>query len=240
VSLRGFCTASEKQFSQIDNFHGSLQAVEAQQIDFGSGSTIMNEFGGGIDRRALDVIFLEARTRNVWPDQRVPFELIRRAFAIAASGPTSMNCQPMRLVALTTSQAKERLRPALSPANVEKTMTAPITLIVAYDLMFQEKLPTVFPHLPTARKQFDDSAELAREAAFRNGTLQGAYLILALRAVGLDVGSMSGFDKSKVDEEFFVGTRLVSNWLINVGYGDESKPFPRRPRLAFDDIAVVL
>jgi len=200
----------------------------------------MDVLSGGADQQALDVIFLEARTHNVWLDQKVPIELVRRAFEIAASGPTSMNCQPMRLVALTTPQAKERLRSALSPGNVEKTMAAPITLIVAYDLTFQEKLPTVFPHLPTARKQFDESAELARETAFRNGTLQGAYLILALRAVGLDVGSMSGFDKSKVDEEFFVGTRLVSNWLINIGYGDKSKLPPRGPRLAFDDIAVVL
>jgi len=151
-----------------------------------------------------------------------------------------MNCQPMRLVLLSTANAKERLLPALSPGNVEKTRQAPLTAIVAYDLRFFERLPEIFPHNPDAATKFADNPALAGETAFRNGTLQGAYLILALRTLGLDVGSMSGFDRARVDVEFFPDGRVRSNWLMNIGTGDPSKLFPRSPRLEFDDAVQVL
>lgn len=189
---------------------------------------------------SLDTLFLKARTHNVWTQRRVDGSLIEKAWEIAAFAPTAFNGQPLRLVVLATTEAKERLRPALSPANIVKTMTAPVTLIVAYDLAFFEKLPHVFGHAPAARKLLEDNRELATDTAVRNSTIQGAYLCLALRALGLDVGSMSGFDGAMVDAEFFAGTTLRSNWLMNVGYGDETQLFPRGPRLTFDEVATVL
>jgi 3-hydroxypropanoate dehydrogenase len=151
-------------------------------------------------------------------------------------GPTSANCSPMRVVFVRSPEGKERLRPALAPGNLEKTMAAPVTAIVATDFEFYEHLPKLFPHAD-ARSWFLGNEPLIQATANRNGTLQGAYLILALRAVGLDTGPMSGFDNAKVDAEFFAGTPVKSNFLINIGYGDPSKLFPRSPRFAFDEFA---
>lgn len=193
-----------------------------------------------VNDEGLDLLFREARTPNGFHPKPVPLALVRRAYELARMGPTSMNCQPMRLVLLATPGAKERLMPALSPGNVEKTRQAPLTAIVAHDLCFFERVPELFPHKPEAAAMFAGNPALAEETAFRNGTLQGAYLKLALRALGLDVGSMSGFDRARVDAEFFSEGQVRSNWLMNIGTGDTSKLFPRGPRLAFDDVVRAL
>jgi 3-hydroxypropanoate dehydrogenase len=154
-------------------------------------------------------------------------------------GPTSANCSPARIFFLRTREAKERLRPALSPNNVDKTMQAPVTAILAYDLSFYEHLPRLFPNNPAARGWFANSPQLAETTAFRNASLQGGYFILASRSLGLDCGPMSGFDNAKVDQEFFPPT-VKSNFLCNLGYGDPSKLFPRNPRLDFDEACKLL
>lgn len=188
---------------------------------------------------ALDQIFREARTHNVWLPKPVPIELLRQAYELAALGPTSANTSPARFVFLTTHEAKNRLRPALSANNVEKTMLAPVTAIIAYDIEFHEKLPKLFPHAD-ARAWFSGNAALIQETAFRNGSLEGAYFILAARALGLDCGPMSGFDQAKVNAEFFPDGKWKANFLCNLGYGDSSKLFPRNPRLSFEEAARVL
>jgi 3-hydroxypropanoate dehydrogenase len=189
-----------------------------------------------IDDQSLDQLFRAARTHNGWLDRPVPQPLLRQAIDLAKMGPTSANTLPMRVVFVVSAEAKARLKPALAPQNVDKTMLAPVTAIVGYDLGFPELLPKLFPHVD-ARAWFAGNAALIADTAYRNGSLQGGYLILALRAVGLDVGPMSGFDAAKVDTEFFVGTQVRTNFLMNIGYGDTTKLFPRSPRLAFEEIA---
>ena len=190
-----------------------------------------------LDEEALDLLFMKARTHNGWQDRPVPEALLRRAVEIAKMGPTSANCSPMRLVFVLSPEGKERLRPALSEGNLAKTMAAPVTAIVAYDLEFYEHLPRLFPHAPDARSWFAGKEAVIAETAFRNGTLQGAYLILALRALGLDCGPMSGFDRAIVDAAFFAGTSFRANFLMNIGYGDPAKLFPRSPRFDLAEIA---
>jgi 3-hydroxypropanoate dehydrogenase len=193
-----------------------------------------------IDKAALAKIFTEARTHNGFLDKPVPDELLREAVDIAKIGPTSANQSPLRVVFLKSKAAKERLRPTLSPGNLDKTMSAPVTAITAYDVKFFEHLPFLMPHVD-AKSWFDKlPAEAAREVAHKNGTLQVAYLIIALRAVGLDTGPMTGFDNAKLDAEFFPDGRFKSNVLINIGYGDHTKLFPRSPRFAFDEIAKII
>jgi 3-hydroxypropanoate dehydrogenase len=189
-----------------------------------------------IDDEALDQLFREARSHNGWLDRPVPEALLRQAVDLAKMGPTSANTLPMRVVFVKSAEAKTRRKPALAPQNVEKTMTAPVTAIIAYDLDFPDLLPKLFPHVD-ARAWFAGDEALIADTARRNGSLQGAYLILALRAVGLDVGPMSGFDRAKVDAAFFTGTQVRTNFLLNIGYGDTAKLFPRSPRLAFEEIA---
>ena len=192
--------------------------------------------GGRLSAAALDQLFREARTHNGWLDRPVPHDLLEEAVELAKLGPTAVNASPFRVVFVESAEAKARLKPALSPGNVDKTMSAPVTAIVAHDLAFYDHLPRLFPHMD-ARPMFADNEAVAEATASQNGTLQLAYLILALRAVGLDTGPMGGFDKDKVDAEFFAGTTIRSNVLVNIGYGDHSKLFPRSPRLAFDEIA---
>jgi len=187
----------------------------------------------------LDQLFLKARTHWVWRPEPVPLELLKELYNMARFGPTSANSSPARFVFLTTPQAKERLRPALSPTNVEKTMTAPVTVIVAWDTEFHDKLPQLFP-ARDMRSIFAGNAALIHETAFRNGTLQGAYFMIAARGLGLDCGPMSGFDQSKVNAEFFPDGKWKANFLCNIGYGDPSKLFPRNPRLSFDEACRVL
>jgi 3-hydroxypropanoate dehydrogenase len=192
-----------------------------------------------ISDECLNQLFREARTHWVWRSEPVPIALLKEVYELARFGPTSANSSPARFVFITTPEAKERLRPALAPGNVEKTMTAPVTVIVAWDTEFHEKLPQLFP-ARDMRSVFAGKAELIHETAFRNGTLQGAYLIMAARALGLDCGPMSGFDQQKVNTEFFPDGKWKANFLINIGYGDASKIFPRNPRLSFDEACRVL
>jgi 3-hydroxypropanoate dehydrogenase len=189
--------------------------------------------------QALEQLFTRARTHNGWLEKDVPDSLLERAVDYAKWAPTSANCSPMRVVFVRSPEAKSRLAPALSDANRPKTMAAPATAIVAYDLDFPDSLPRLYP-ATDARAWFVGNDALIEETAFRNGSLQGAYLLLALRALGLDCGPMSGFDRAKVDAEFFQGTRIKSNFLINVGYGDPAKLYPRGPRLDFQEIASIL
>ena len=188
---------------------------------------------------ALNQLFLQARTHNAWLPKPVPIEKLREAYEIARWGPTSANSSPARFVFLQSEAAKARLLPALAPLNVEKTKAAPVTVIVAWDVEFYEKLPKLFPHADM-RSYFVGNKALADETAFRNSTLQGAYLILAARAVGLDCGPMSGFDPEKVNAEFFPDGKWKVNFLCNFGYGDKSKLFPRSPRLEFDEACRLL
>jgi len=189
-----------------------------------------------IDDVALDRLFREARTHNGWQARPVPEDLLRQAVDLAKMAPTSANTSPLRIVFVRSHEGKERLRSALAPGNLEKTMAAPVTAIVGHDLSFPDLLPRLFPHMDL-KPMFVGNDKLIADTAFRNSSLQGAYFILALRAVGLDVGPMSGFDNAKVDAEFFAGTSIRSNFLCNIGYGDVAKLFPRSPRLAFDEIA---
>jgi len=195
-----------------------------------------------IDRNAADVLFNAARTQNGWLDRPVTDDELRQAFDLMKMAPTSANTQPARFVFLRTQAAKERLRPALSPGNLDKTMSAPVVAIVAHDLDFHEHMPKVFPHNPAMKANFEGDGKRAfRETfAFRNGTLQGAYFILAARAVGLDVGPMSGFDNAKVDAEFFPEGRFRSNFLCNLGHGDPAKVMGRLPRFSFDEACTLL
>lgn len=193
-----------------------------------------------LDEESLDLIFREARTHSKFLDRPVTDETLRRVYDLMKFGPTSMNCAPGRVLFLRTKEAKERLRPALATGNLEKTMVAPVTAIVAYDTKFYENLPRLFPHFAGARDIFANNAQLAEVTAFRNGTLQGGYFILAARALGLDCGPMSGFDNAKVDAEFFAGEAWKSNFLCNLGYGDPSTLFPRNPRLAFEEACKLL
>ncbi|MGD9944517.1 MAG: malonic semialdehyde reductase [Burkholderiaceae bacterium] len=195
-----------------------------------------------IDDQALDTLFRTARTQNGWRDQPVSDDTLRRLYELVKLGPTAANTCPARFVFLRSAQAKERLRPALSPGNLDKTMQAPVVTIVAYDSQFHELLPQLFPHRPTAKDGFDgpEKAPLRQTVALRNGSLQGGYLILAARAVGLECGPMSGFDNAKVDAEFFPDGRFKSNFLCNLGHGDPSKVMPRLPRLSFEEACQLL
>jgi 3-hydroxypropanoate dehydrogenase len=187
----------------------------------------------------LDLMFLEGRTHSVWLDKPVEDDLLHQAYDLAKMGPTSANCCPMRIAFVKSFEAKARLKSCLNEANVAKTMAAPVTAIIAYDLAFYEQLPKLFPHTD-ARSWFVGKAAYIQETAFRNGTLQGAYFMLAARALGLDCGPMSGFDNAAVDEAFFAGTPIRSNFLCNLGYGDSSKLFPRSTRLSFEEICKIL
>jgi 3-hydroxypropanoate dehydrogenase len=184
---------------------------------------------------ALDQIFRNARTHNAWLDRPVSDETLDELYDLLKWGPTSLNCSPLRIVFVKSAAAKERLKPALSAGNVDKTMAAPVTAIVAYDLEFYEKLPLLFPKMD-ARSLFVGKPAHAETTAFRNGTLQGGYLILAARALGLDCGPMSGFDNAKVDAAFFPSGKVKSNFLVNLAYGDPTKLYPRGPRLAFGEV----
>ena len=195
-----------------------------------------------IDQGALDALFNTARTQNGWLEGTVSDAQLVQIYDIAKMGPTSANSQPARFVFLRSPEAKERLRPALSEGNLAKTMAAPVVAIVAYDLDFHEKLPQVFPHKPETKNGFAGDANLAKRQtfAFRNGTLSGAYLIMAIRAVGLGAGPMSGFDNAAVDREFFPDGKIKSNFLCNIGVGDPAKVMGRLPRLSFDEACRIL
>jgi 3-hydroxypropanoate dehydrogenase len=186
-----------------------------------------------LDDEALDVLFRGARSHNKWRKKPVSDTLLQAVWELAKVGPTSANCSPARIIFVKSADAKARLAPALSEGNREKTMAAPVTAIVGYHLEFYEKLPFLFPHNADARSWFAGNPQLIQATAFRNGSLQGAYLILAARSLGLDCGPMSGFDNAKVDEAFFPDGKVKSNFLCNLGYGDPAGLFARSPRFAF-------
>ncbi len=185
---------------------------------------------------ALDQLFRTARTQNAFLDKPVADGQLHALYELLKWGPTAANSTPARFVFVKSAEAKQKLAPALSEGNLAKTMAAPVTVIVGYDEDFHEKLPYLFPHAD-AKAWFDGPREGRHESAFRNGTLQGAYLMMAARALGLDTGPMSGFDAAKVDAAFFAGTAIKSNFLVNLGYGDPAGVFPRLPRLSFDEAA---
>ena len=210
--------------------------------------------GRPLDNQALDTLFREARSHMKWLPRPVTDETLRELYDLLKWAPTSANAAPARFAFLRSKEAKERLRPALAPLNVEKTMTAPVTVIVAYDLKFYEQLPKLFPHSPGMLRLFRDSPALVESTAKRNSSLQGAYLMMAARALGLDCGPMSGFDQTKVDEEFFSAGKpcfgceqeffpeghVKSNFLCNLGYGDPGGLHPRLPRLPFNEACTLL
>ncbi|EEA03196.1 nitroreductase [Burkholderia sp. H160] len=189
--------------------------------------------------QALAQLFRDARTHNGWQNKPIDDTVLRELMELVLLGPTSANSSPGRFVFVKTPEGKEKLRPAMSPGNLEKTMAAPVTVIVGMDMAFYEHLPKLFPHVD-ARSWFVGNERFIADTAFRNSTLQGGYLILAARALGLDTGPMSGFDQAKVDEAFFAGTTVKSNFLINLGYGDPSKLFARSPRFSFDEAARIV
>lgn len=188
---------------------------------------------------ALDQLFRTARTQNAFQDRPVEDSQLRALYDLLKWGPTAANSTPARFVFVKSAEAKQKLAPALSEGNLAKTLAAPVTVIVGYDEDFHEKLPYLFPHTD-AKSWFDGPREGRHEAAFRNGSLQGAYLMMAARALGLDAGPMSGFDNAKVDAAFFAGTAIKSNFLVNLGHGDPSGVFPRLPRLSFDEAARIV
>ena len=192
-----------------------------------------------ISREALDQLFREARTYSTWLPEPVPEELLRKAYELARLGPTSANASPGRFVFLTSSDAKARLKPVLAAGNVDKTMAAPVTVIIAWDTEFHENLPRLFPQFDM-RSYFVGNHTLINETAFRNSSLQAAYFILAARALGLDCGPMSGFNADKLNAEFFPDGKWKVNLLCNLGYGDPSKLRPRNPRLNFEEASVIL
>jgi 3-hydroxypropanoate dehydrogenase len=192
-----------------------------------------------LESDAHDLLFREARTHNKWQDKPVTDEQIHELYNLLKFGPTSANSSPARFVFIRTQAGKEKLKPALSAGNTDKTMSAPLTAIIAYDPKFFEKLPQLFPHNPDAKSWFTSNDSLAATTAFRNGTLQGAYLIIAARSLGLDTGAMSGFDNDVVDRAFFAENGWRSNFLCNIGYGDASGVFNRSPRLAFEEACIL-
>ena len=192
-----------------------------------------------LNHDAQERLFLKARSHAGWLNKPVSDDHLRELYDLARWGPTSMNCLPMRLVFLKSAEAKARLKPALAEGNVDKVLAAPVTVIVAYDTRFYEHLPTLFPHMDNAQAMYADNAVLSEQTAFRNSSLQGAYLILAARSLGLDVGPMSGFDNDRVDREFSPEGNYKSNFLLNIGYGDSEKLHPRGPRPDFDAVCTI-
>ena len=193
-----------------------------------------------LDSAALDQLFRDARTHNAFQPREVPDSLLRELVDLMKMGPTTANSSPARIVFVKSPEAKQRLKPHLSEGNRDKTMAAPVTAIVGYDMQFYDQLAKLFPHEPTARSWFTGTAEKVRTTALRNSSLQGAYLILAARALGLDTGPMSGFDNAGVDKEFFAGTTVESNFICNLGYGDPGALLPRLPRLSFNEMAQII
>ncbi len=187
-----------------------------------------------LDHGALDVLFRKARSYNGWQDKPVSDELLHQLYELMKWGPTSANSCPARIVFVKSDAAKEKLKSALAKGNVEKSMTAPVVAIIAMDMEFYEQLPRLFPHTD-AKSWFEGKPDKIKETAFRNSSLQGAYLIMAARSLGLDCGPMSGFDNDKLDAAFFPDGKIKSNFICAVGHGDESKLFPRGPRLEFDE-----
>lgn len=192
-----------------------------------------------LDKQALDIIFRQARTHSAWLDKPVASEVLKQVYDLTKMAPTSANCSPMRIVFVQSKEGKEKLKSCLAPGNIDKTMTAPVTALIASDYEFYNHLPKLFPHTD-AKSWFVGNEDLINTTAFRNSSLQGAYFILAARACGLDCGPMSGFDNQLLDETFFKGTSYKSNFICNLGYGDASALFPRSPRFDFEEACKIV
>ena len=192
------------------------------------------------DVKNKNLIFQEARTHNDWLDKDIPNDILMEIYDLMKWGPTSANCSPTRIIFVKSIASKDRLLPFVIESNLEKTKSAPVTAIIGYDINFHDHLPKLFPHNPDAQNWFNHSIDIAEETAFRNGSMQGAYFIIAARALGLDCGPMSGFDKEGVDNEFFRDTNIKSNFLCNLGYGDKTKLFERSPRFKFNEICEII
>ena len=193
---------------------------------------------GVLTEQAMKQLFTEARTHNGWLSEPVSDDTLKKVYDLAKFGPTSANCSPLRIVFVKTKAAKELLKPTLAPGNIEKTMAAPVTAVLAQDMKFYDHLPMLFPHAD-AKAWFVGNEAMISETAMRNSSLQAAYFMLAARACGLDCGPMSGFDKEKADQAFFKGTSFKSNFLCNLGYGDVTKLYPRSPRFKFEDVCKI-
>ncbi len=211
------------------------QALEAARAQAQAGFRALKARLPVLSDDAIDVILRDARSHYAWTDRPVPDALLHQIYAITAAGPTSMNSCPARFVFVTSDEGRDRLAKSLKPKNLPKVMGAPVTAIIAYDTEFWKHLPFLFPH-EDRRPLFEGKTDHIEATAFRNSTLQGAYFMIAARALGLDVGAMSGFDNAVVDDEFFAGTTLKSNFLCNLGYADETALFHKLPRFAFDDV----
>lgn len=192
-----------------------------------------------VNHQALDTLFNNARTHNVWLDKPVDAGILKQVYDLTKMAPTSANCQPLRVVFVSSKEAKEKLKPCLDAGNVDKTMQAPVTAILGMDMEFYNELPRLFPHTD-ARSWFAGNEKKIYDTAFRNSSLQGGYFILAARALGLDCGPMSGFNNAKVDEAFFSGTAIKSNFICSLGYGDASKLHPRSPRPTFNEFCKIV
>ena len=193
-----------------------------------------------IAKKNKNLIFQEARTHNDWLDKDISNDILMEIYDLMKWGPTSANCSPTRIIFVKSKASKDRLLPFVIESNLEKTKSAPVTAIIGYDINFHDHLPKLFPHNPDAQNWFNHSIDIAEETAFRNGSMQGAYFIIAARALGLDCGPMSGFDKEGVDNEFFRDTNIKSNFLCNLGYGDKTKLFERSPRFKFNEICEII
>lgn len=225
------------RFGHRMGYRVTSKATQSVEVARAKAQQAIRDLRGRIERLdvdAIDLILREARNHYKWADREVPRALLEDIYQIASHGPTSMNCCPARFVFVTSQNGKDKMAKSLKPLNIPKMQGAPVTVIVAYDLEFWTHLPFLFPHEDRTHF-FRDKPAFIQETAFRNSTLQGAYFMVAARAVGLDIGGMSGFNNAVVDEEFFGGTALKSNFLINVGYADESALFHRLPRFNFDD-----
>ena len=192
------------------------------------------------DVKNKNLIFQEARTHNDWLDKDISNDILMEIYDLMKWGPTSAKCSPTRIIFVKSKASKDRLLPFVIESNLEKTKSAPVTAIIGYDINFHDHLPKLFPHNPDAQNWFNHSIDIAEETAFRNGSMQGAYFIIAARALGLDCGPMSGFDKEGVDNEFFRDTNIKSNFLCNLGYGDKTKLFERSPRFKFNEICEII
>lgn len=192
------------------------------------------------DLKSKNLIFKEARTHNDWLDKDISNDILMEIFDLMKWGPTSANCSPVRIIFVESKVSKDRLLPFVIESNLEKTKSAPVTAIIGHDINFHDHLPKLFPHNLDAQNWFNHSIDIAEETAFRNGSMQGAYFIIAARALGLDCGPMSGFDKEGVDNEFFRDTNIKSNFLCNLGYGDKTKLFERSPRFKFNEICEII
>jgi 3-hydroxypropanoate dehydrogenase len=196
---------------------------------------VENSVTDKLDDRALDRLFRTARTRNAWTEQAVTEQQLRELYDLLKFGPTSGNCCPARFVWVRSAEGKSRLAALAAPTNAPKILAAPVTVIVGYDLDFAEQLPKLFPARGKDMQAYYSNPLVAQSTAFRNGSLQGAYLIIAARALGLDCGPMSGFSNEAVDSEFFADTRIKSNFICSIGYGSNENLFPRNPRLTFEE-----